>query len=79
MGKFFGAVGKAVWTALLVANLKLSPALPWAAGAMAGISLALWAWLSSFDKLRMRREMSRLDDFEAADWPVTIGDEKHLW
>ncbi len=61
MGKFFGAVGKAawtgafavvltavtgaIWTALLLANLKLSPAVPWAAGAMAAISLALWAWL----------------------------------
>jgi membrane protease YdiL (CAAX protease family) len=61
MGKFFGAVGQAawtggfavvltavtgaVWTALLLANLKLSPALPWAAGAMAALSLALWAWL----------------------------------
>ncbi|HEY4944418.1 MAG TPA: CPBP family intramembrane glutamic endopeptidase [Rhizomicrobium sp.] len=61
MGKFFGAVGKAVWTgalavvltavtggiwtALLVTNLKLSPAVPWSVGAMAAISLALWAWL----------------------------------
>jgi hypothetical protein len=61
MTRFFGAIGKAVWTgafavvstaviggvwtALLLANLKTSPSIPWAAGAMALILWAVWSWL----------------------------------
>ena len=61
MGRFFGAAGTAlwtaalavavtavsggVWTALLLANLKLSPALPWSSAIMAAILWAGWSWL----------------------------------
>ena len=61
MGKFFGALGKVlwtgvlaivltavtggIWTILLLTNLKLSPAIPWSVAAMATISIAIWAYL----------------------------------
>ena len=39
------AVTGGIWTALLVANLKSSPAIPWSAAAMAAIGYGLWRWL----------------------------------
>src|SRR5581483_10828599 len=39
------AVTGGVWSALLLLNLKATPAVPWSAAAMAPIGYALWAWL----------------------------------
>ncbi|HXC57039.1 MAG TPA: type II CAAX endopeptidase family protein [Rhizomicrobium sp.] len=75
MGKFWGAVGTAawtaamaavltavtgaIWTALLLTNLKLSPAVPWSAAAMAAIGWAIWTYLAGAWGPRQSRSARR--------------------
>jgi membrane protease YdiL (CAAX protease family) len=49
------AVSGAVWSGLLLTNLKVRPDLPWAAAAMAAISLLLWLLIGSSRGASYRR------------------------
>lgn len=45
----------AVWSGLLLTNLKVRPDLPWAAAAMAAITIMLWILIGSGGRARYRR------------------------
>jgi membrane protease YdiL (CAAX protease family) len=45
----------AVWSGLFLTNLKVRPDVPWAASAMAVITILLWRWIGSGRRARYRR------------------------
>src|ERR1700691_498420 len=55
------AIGQGVWGALLVANLKTNPAVPWAVPVMAVVLSLMWKYLGGSWWPRSTSQARRLD------------------
>jgi len=67
VGTFIALFGQGIWSALLVVNLKTTPAIPWAVGGMAVVLWIIWQYLggrwwprSTADARRLRLRANAL-------------------